>query len=65
MITQEKARELFEAKMRWVEEQTGKDIKLGLMMKCGPNDAAIVYEQMFVCFWSGIETGINRMKGVV
>ena len=62
MISREKARELFEAKMRWVEEQTGEDIRIGLIMKCGPDDAIVVYEQMFACFWSGMETGINHMK---
>jgi len=63
MITKEKARELFEAKIRWVEQQTGKDIKLGLMMMCGPDDSAIVYERMFACYLAGLEAGIDQMKG--
>jgi hypothetical protein len=59
MISTEKARELFEEKMRWVEQQTGRDIKISLMMKCGPHDADAVYEQMFACFFSGMAAGID------
>lgn len=63
MIPMEKARELFEAKMRWVEQQTGREIKTVLMMNGGPHHADVVYEQMFACFLSGIEAGINHMMG--
>jgi hypothetical protein len=59
MITKEKARELFEEKMRWVEQQTGKNIKRRLEMAGGPEHAEIVYEQMFVCFFSGTATGVD------
>jgi hypothetical protein len=61
MISKEQARELFESKMRWVEQQTGRNVKLGLVMKCGPEDAETVYEQMFVCFLSGMETGMKQV----
>lgn len=60
MITSDKAREMFEAKMRGVEQQTGKDIKLVLMMNGGPDHADVVYEQMFACFLAGMEAGINH-----
>lgn len=63
MIAKEKARELFEAKMRWVEQQTGKDIKMVLMMNGGPHHSEVVYEQMFACYLAGIEAGVNHMMG--
>jgi len=63
MITQQKAREMFEAKMRWVEEQTGKDIKNVLMMNGGPQHSEIVYEQMFACYLAGMQAGIDCMMG--
>lgn len=64
MITKEKAREMFEAKMRWVEEQTGKDIKIVLMMNGGPHHSEVVYEQMFACYLAGVQAGIDHMKGL-
>ncbi len=63
MISTEKARELFEEKMRWVEQQTGKDIKLRLMMAGGPDHADAVYEHMFACYLAGFEAGTAKMKG--
>jgi hypothetical protein len=60
MINIADARELFEEKMRWVEKQTGKDIKIRLMMAGGPEHADIVYEQMFACYLAGLETGIKH-----
>lgn len=59
MIMKEKARELFEEKMRWVEQQTGRNTKIALMMAGGPQHADAVYEQMFACFLSGMEAGVN------
>lgn len=61
MITMEKAREMFEQKMRWVESQTGKNIKIQLMMAGGPGHSDVVYEQMFACYLAGLEAG---MKGL-
>ena len=60
MISATEARILFEEKMRWVEEQTGKNIKMKLMMSCGPDHADVIYEQMFSCFFSGMETQYKR-----
>jgi len=63
MISIADARELFEEKMRWVEQQTGKDIKIQLMMTGGPDHAEVVYEQMFACYLAGLEAGLDKMKG--
>lgn len=60
MITIEDAREMFEQKMRWVEQQTGKTIKLQLMMAGGPEHSNIVYEQMFACYLAGFEAGMKE-----
>lgn len=63
MISVEKAREMFEQKMRWVEQQTGKNIKLQLMMAGGPQHSDIVYEQMFACYLAGLEAGF-KLEGM-
>ena len=62
MITVENAREMFEEKMRWVEQQTGRAIKLQLMMAGGPEHSSIVYEQMFACYLAGLEAGIKELN---
>ena len=59
MINTQDAREMFEEKMRWVESQTGKNIKLQLMMAGGPEHSEIVYNQMFACYFSGLEAGMK------
>lgn len=50
-------REVFEDKMKQVEEVTGRKVKLDLMMCCGPNDAEVIYERMFACFQMGMNFG--------
>ncbi len=62
MITMERAREMFEQKMRWVEQQTGKDIKIRLMMAGGPGHSAAVYEQMFACYLAGLDAGMKELN---
>ncbi len=57
--TVEMVRTLFEEKMRWVEQQTGKDIKLQLEMAGGPEHSAAVYEQLFACYLAGFDTGMK------
>jgi hypothetical protein len=59
-ITVQQAREMFESKMRWVEQQTGRDIKTSLMMAGGPDHADVVYEQMFACYLAGVEAGMKH-----
>ncbi len=53
------ARVIFDQKMQMVKEKTGRDIKTSLMMCCGPDDAEIIYNQMFACFYSGLSHGIG------
>ena len=60
MIDLEKVRDMFEQKMRWVEQQTGKTIKLQLMMAGGPEHSNIVYEQMFACYLAGFEASMKE-----
>ena len=55
MINVHKARELFDAKMQYVEAQLGYNPKNKLVMSVGPDDASVIYEQMFVCFYAGME----------
>lgn len=62
MITVEKAREMFEQKMRWVKQQTGRDVKKILTMAGGPEHADAVYEQMFACYFAGLEAGMKELN---
>lgn len=55
----EMVRTLFEEKMRWVEQQTGKNIKLRLEMAGGPEHSAVVYEQLFACYLAGFDAGMK------
>ena len=47
------ARVLFDQIMADVKQKTGRDPKLSLIMSCGPEDAEIFYNQMFLCFYAG------------
>ena len=49
----EYVRPIFDTKMQMVEETTGRSVMMGLTMKVGPEAAEILYEQMFMCFYSG------------
>ena len=51
------AREVFEEKMKMVEEANGIHPKMKLFGVAGPENAEIFYEQMFACFNSGVEYG--------
>lgn len=53
------ARVMFDQMMEDVKTKTGRDPKMSLLMSCGPDDAEIFYNQMFVCFYSGLSRGIN------
>lgn len=52
------ARVIFDQKMQMIKEQTGRDPKLSLLMSCGPDDAEIIYNRMFACFYSGLTYGM-------
>jgi hypothetical protein len=49
----EDVRPIFDSKMKMVEEKTGRNVMMSLTMKAGPDDAKPLYEQMFMCFYSG------------
>jgi hypothetical protein len=50
----DRARILFEEKVKMIEEATGRNILLYLEMQVGPKDAEVIYEQMFAFFYSGM-----------
>ena len=58
-MTEEQARILFDEKMAWVQQQTRRNIEVQLEMAGGPEFAKQTYRQMFLLFWSGIDTGMK------
>lgn len=52
----ERAKTLFDQKVKMIEDATGRNILLGLEMQVGPKDAEVIYKQMFAFFYSGMMT---------